>query len=168
MMHDGGSIPVAAWGVVDEYAYGPAAQFLAKLANFAGNATRDYDIGGSYVERVTSVAFLLAAVGGATNRIAVVSFLDEGGAVIGASAAPFAVTAGNTSQITFSVGAQQGGALNAPAIVASLPSLYLQPTYTARLSVNGGAAADTVSLVRVLTSRFSTAPQVFPPGQGPE
>lgn len=160
--------PVAAWGVVDGYAYGPAAPFLARLDDFAGNATRDYLIGGSYVERVKSVAFQLQAVGGAGVRTGLVSFLDEQGVVLGAAAAPFTVAAGNTSQLTFTVGAQNGGANNGAAIVASLPPLFLQPLYVVRLSVLGGLVADTASAVRVLTDRFSTGPTAFPPGQGPE
>lgn len=160
--------PVSAWGLVGGFAYGPAAQNLAKLDDFAGNVTRDYDIGGTYVERVEAVSFTLHAAAGGTARRALVSFLDQGGAPIAQAVAPFSLAATLTSRITFAVGVQQGGANDLAAIVGEIPALFLQPTYTVRLSILNGAAGDLASRIRILTSRFSTAPQGFPPGQGPE
>lgn len=160
------SLTRAAYGVVGDYVYGPAAPFLNKLASHAGNTTTVYPIGGTYVERVDSVSFTIVAVGGATTRIGVVSFLDEGGVAVGAAAAPFGVTAGSTSRISLGVGANNGGAANGPAIVGSLPPLYLPAGYSVVLSISGGAAADTLGTPRILVARFSTDPEVFSPGQG--
>lgn len=159
-------LPVAAFGVVDEFAYGPAAPFLRKPADFLGDGSSVIAIGGTYAERCKSVSFLLTAVGGVTLRQGVVSFLDEGGVVFSAACSPFTVAAGKASQLTFAVGANNGGANDAAAIVTSLPPIFLQPGYSIQLTISGGVVADTVEAVRVLTDRFSTAPQEYAPGQG--
>lgn len=166
-MSESAAWPVAAWGVVADYRYGSAAQWLATLPDFAGNVTEDYPIGGSYVERTVAVSATVVAVGGATTRFLVVELLDQSGVPVAASQSPYGTTAGHTSRQTLTVNAQQGGAQDAAAIIGSLPGIFMQPSYALRLSVLGGVAADTISDIRILTDRFSTAPQEFPPGQGP-
>lgn len=156
---------VGAYGLVTDYRYGRAFEQLERLPNFAGNATGSYRIGGTYVERVASVAFQVAAVGAAT-RTPIVDLLDEEGNVFSGAAASATITAGVTSIFVFAFDAFAAGAANAPRIVTPLPMPFLQPTYSLRISVAAGLVADTVSGVRILAQKFSTAPQDFPPGQG--
>lgn len=155
-----------AFGLVREFAYGRAFPQLVTLDPFAGNVTGTYDVGGAYQERVTSVAFQLVTVGGAGTRFGVVELLDQGGVPFSGSAMPFTIAAGHTVTLVFDVDANPGGLNNGPIQVTSLPAPFLEPTYAVRISVNGGLAADTVSNVRILTEKFSTAPADYAPGQG--
>lgn len=160
-----GAFPLAAYGLVADYRYGPAAPFVTRPTNFAGNANKDYVIGGTYVERPQAVSFQLVTVGAGT-RFGSVAFLDEGGAVLAQAVQAFSLSAGKTSQLTFAVGLQQGGANDAAGMCCALPAMFLYPTYTVRLSVLGGLAADTASAVRIITDRFSTDPELYAPGIG--
>jgi len=155
-----------AFGLVREFAYGPAFPQLVTLDNFAGNTVGTYDVGGSYIERVTSVAFRLHCVGGAGTRFGVVELLDQGGVVFSGSAMPFTVAAGQTVDLVFDAGANPGGVSALSPQVTTLPAPFLEPTYSVRISVTGGLAADTVSNVRILTEKFSTSPADYAPGQG--
>lgn len=158
---------VGAYGLVGEYVYGRAFPTLVNQANFLGNGTSQYKIGGTYVERIQSVALRLAAVG-AGNRRAVVDFLDQSGVVFASSASPYVVTAGVTSIIVFSASVNVAGADDSPRITVPMPQPFLQPTYSVLITILGGLVADGVTNVRILTERFSTAPADFSPGQGHE
>lgn len=162
------TFPLAAYGLVGDFAYGPAAPYIHRPATFAGNVNKDVDIGGTYVERVTAVSFTLVNGADVGSRYASVAFLDESGVALAQAVAPFATAATITTRYTFAVGAQQGGAANLAAITTALPAIFLQATYKVRLSVVGGFAADAVSAVRVLTDRFSTDPSLYAPGIGSE
>lgn len=156
---------VGAYGLVSEYRYGRAFEQLERIPNFAGNATGTYKVGGTYVERVASVAFTVTAVGAAT-RIPNVQLLDEEGIAFSGAAAAFNVTAGLTSRFVFAFGTFEAGANGAAFITTPLPMPFLQPTYSVAINITAGVVADTVSNVRILTQKFSTAPEDFPPGQG--
>jgi hypothetical protein len=154
------------FGLVDEFVYGRAFQQLFPLGTVAGNVVVPYNVGGEYIERVAAVSFLLTAVGGAGLRRGLVEFLDQGGVVFAAASSPFTVAAGSSSQLTFNINTNDGGAVNAPAIVGVLPAVFLQPTYSVAISVVNGLVADTIANVRLLSDRFRTGPSDFPPGQG--
>lgn len=157
-----------AFGLVREFAYGPAFPQLVTLDPFAGNATVTYKVGGTYTERVTSVAFRLVTVGGAGTRSGVVKILDQGGVVFSGASMPFTIAAGKTVDLVFDVDANPGGVNDGPIQVTSLPAPFLAATYSVELSVLGGLAADTVSNVRILSERFSTSPRDYAGGQGRE
>lgn len=159
---------IGAYGLAEGYVYGRAFDQLVKLPNGLGNASFDYKIGGTYVERITSVSFQFAAAAGGGVRTPVLDYLDESGIIFTGAASPFTVAATNTSVVTFAVGVQQAGVNNGPRIVVPLVPAFLQPTYTVRLSFLGGAAGDAVTAIRILTTKFSTAPADFSPGQGTE
>ncbi len=159
---------IGAYGLAEGYVYGRAFDQLVKLPNGAGNVTYDYAIGGTYVERLTSVSFQLAAAAGGGVRTPVLDFLDGEGVIFSGSASPFTIAATNTSTVTFAVGVNEGGANNSPRIVVPLVPTFLQATYTVRLSFINGAAGDAVTAIRILTTKFSTAPADFSPGQGTE
>lgn len=155
-----------AFGLVREFAYGPAFPQLVPLADFAGNTVGTYKVGGAYIERVTSVSFRLECVGGAGTRFGVVRLLDQGGVAFSGAAMPFNAAAGQTVDLVFDAGANPGGVNALSPQVTSLPAPFLEPTYSVEISVTGGLAADTVSNVRILAEKFSTSPADYSPGQG--
>ena len=158
----------ATFGLVQDFEYGPAFEQLVTLSDFTGDRSESYGIGGLYVERVRSVAFEVQAVGGVTQRFALVELQDQGGVTFAAAQSPYYADAGHTSRFVFAVGIQQAGFTNAPVILAPLPEAFLQPTYSVKISLVVGVVADLVTQVRILTEKFSTSPRDFPPGQGPE
>lgn len=156
------------FGLVDQFHYGRAFTELEKLADFLGNATETYKIGGQYIERLVAVHLKVAAVGGAGVRHAAVSMQDEGGVPIATVVSTFSVAAASTTEFTFTEDGNPAGANNLAAVCDALPSLFLLPGWSVVLSVNGGLVADAVTQVRILTEKFSTSPRDFPPGQGVE
>lgn len=156
---------VGAYGLVGDYRYGRAFEHLATLPNFVGNASGSYPVGGTYIERVVSVTFKVTAVGSAT-RIPQVAFLDEQGIPFSGSASAFNITAGLVGTFVFAQDTLPGGSNGAAFVTNPLPAPFLQPGYSVQLSVAAGLVADTISNIRILTQKFSTAPQDFAPGQG--
>lgn len=156
---------VGAYGLVSDYRYGRAFEQLVSLDTFAGNATRTYKIGGTYIERIVSVAFQVVAVGAAT-RLPQVALLDAEGVTFSGAVSAFNITAGLTSEFVFAADAFSAGANGSAFITTPLPMPFLQPGYSLVLSVGAGVVADTVSRIRLLTQKFSTAPEDFAPGQG--
>lgn len=156
---------VGAYGLVSDYRYGRAFEQLVSLDTFLGNATRTYKIGGTYIERIVSVAFRVTAVGSAT-RLPQVVYLDAEGIPFSGAVSAFNITAGLTSTFVFAADSFSAGANGAAFIVTPLAMPFLQPGYSVQLSVSGGLVADTVDRIRVLTQKFSTAPEDFAPGQG--
>ncbi len=155
-----------AFGLVKPFAYGPAFEQEFRLENFAGNLTGTRNVIGNYAERLASLSLTLTCVGGAGVRFGLVSLLDQDGIAVGAVSSPFSVAAGFASRLSFTLGGDSGGAANAAAITTGLPNIFLPPAYSIVVSVTGGLAADTVSNLRGIVDRFSTAPPDYPPGSG--
>lgn len=158
----------ATFGLVNPFHYGPAWQDRQTIPGFAGNVTGRYVVGGAYQERIIAVSFTLTCVGGAGTRLGLVELVDGGGAVLAAAVSPFNVSAGNHSRLTFVYDGSAGGANDAAAITGVLPGVFLQGDDAVVVSVLGGLAADSVSDVRIVTEKFSTAPDLYAPGFLPD
>lgn len=132
-------------------AFGPPD--VVPLDDLAGNADAALGADGHWTV-VKAVSLELAAAAAVADRFPRLTWSTDGVTPFAQALAPFAVQATRSSRVTFAVGAQQAGALNAASIIAPMPELWLLPGWTLTLDVVGGAAADELTGVRAYLQRF--------------
>jgi hypothetical protein len=156
------------FGLVRPFSYGRAFTEVERLANFTGNLSATYTIGGTWLERIILVKFRLVPDATVGNRFPRVAIVDERGINVAVVAATTAITASSNATATFSPELGYGGVLSAAFVTAPLPLIYLWPNWSIVLDVPGGLVTDTVQAPMLLSEKYNTSPRDFPQGQGPE
>jgi hypothetical protein len=128
------------------------------LPSPAAGAALTYTIPGSVEQMVLSVSFTLTCAAGGGVRTPHVDFLDYSGQPFASVGAPFTVAATFASRLTFGVGVQQFGAANAARIGAGIPPLRLGDGLQVRLTADGLAAGDTITLARMFVRQWAVRP----------
>lgn len=151
-------------GLTSEFAHGRAFSEVVPIANPAAATGFTYKVGGSYWERIASLAFVLTSDGNAANRAVLLVVKDGTGAVVATQ--PTAAVQVASKAYTYSYQRYATTATDATNLVnlQAAPDIFLQPEFSIVVTVGSVQVGDQISAIRLYMERFDTGPEGYPLG----
>lgn len=143
-------------GLTRTLGHGRAFSQVLSVAKPAAGGGFTYTNDGSYWEMIDTVSCQIVTGSNAANRQPTLSILGGDGIALATLPSASVQTASLTWQYTWSTEFSNFNTVVATAVTAPLPAIFLQPTYSLKLTIGAADAADQVSNIRLHAQRFVT------------
>lgn len=141
--------------------HGRAFSEVLTVAKPAAGAGFTYTSQGNYWELLDSLSFQIVTDANAANRQVALTIKDGSGVALATLPAASVQVASLTYQYTFAHEFATFNTVVGLAVTAPLPWLFLQPGYTAVVSIGAVQVTDQVSNIRLQSQRFVTGDQGY-------
>lgn len=143
------------------FGHGRAFTEVLSVSKPVASAGFTYTSNGNYWELLDSLSFQIVTDANVANRQVTLTIKDGGGVALATIPAASVQAASLTYQYTFAHEFSTFNTVVGLAVTAPLPWIFLQPTYTAVVSIGAVQVTDQVSNIRIQSQRFVTGPQGY-------
>lgn len=154
-------MPQFTYGLTKLLGHGHAFSEVVTVPSPAANAGFTYTVGSQYWELLDSLSFRLVSDSNAANRQVLLTINDGDGIPLAAFPAASVQAASLTYDYFFLANLSSFNAVVGTTVTSPLFAGFMQPTYTAVVTIAAKQAGDQVTRIRVGVERFVTGPQGY-------
>lgn len=151
-------MPDVSLGLAGSFSHGRVITELLELPDPDVATGYIYTVDGSYWERPVALTFQYTPGSPITGALAALQVLDGSGAPVANVPTPTIASLSTDTPYTFLPGVSVASASNGVGVLAQLPPLFMQPTWSLQFLILNGDPGDQLTLGRYYRERFITGP----------